>query len=88
MKKLCMVLCVVMLFFGLVGCLGDDTTSSMTTSGNHPTGTVTNQTTPNGAGDPSASPTPEPTSLLLLGTGLIGLASVGRKKIFKKDKTE
>ena len=37
---------------------------------------------PNGHGEPS--PVPEPATMLLLGSGMIGLAAAGRKKLFKK----
>ena len=80
MKKIFVVLSVLIMFFGVVGCPSPDdptpnaVTSSITTKSNTASHTT---------GGDIASPVPEPITLVLIGSGLVGLAVVGRKR-FKK----
>jgi len=71
MKKLFMILCVLIMIFGIVGSTSsDDLTSKVT---------ISSVVTKSQIGDYIASPVSTPAKLLLLGFGLIGLAKFGRK---------
>ena len=88
MKRLFMVLCVLIMFFGIAGCPEDNNNlasrSNPSTFVSKQTADI-NNTIPIGNEGGNSSAVPEPTTLILLGSGLVGLAGVGRKKFFKKD---
>lgn len=85
MNKVFMFLCIVLIFIGISGFSSFDDAlgigqSSFDASTSRP---VTTSKTESVSMDNDASPIPEPATILLIGSGLVGLAVIGRKK-FKK----
>ena len=71
MKKLLMFLCVVIMFFGIVGSTSSEDLTLKTT--------ISSVVTKSQIGDDVAFPVSTPATLLLLGFGMIGLAKFSRK---------
>jgi hypothetical protein len=92
MKKLFMVLCMVIIFFEIVGCPSENdqvisTTSSTVSKSLEDTNNTASigddNTVSIGGSEGNISPVPEPATMFLLGSGLLSLAVIGLKR-FKK----
>ena len=83
MKKLFMFLCIVILFFGIVGCPSTDDPANTVSKSSFSSKSVTTSDIVTKSTVYDVFPVLELATLVLLGSGLVGLAALGRKK-FKK----
>jgi PEP-CTERM motif len=83
MMKLFMLLCAVLMFFGIAGCPSDKPVTANGQS-NFSSAPVTASEKFSTGDNPSA--VPEASTLIMLGSGLVGLAEFGRK-LFRKYKS-